>query len=147
MWGQDRESIRAALAGTDTTLVYNPDFREGMSTSLRAGIHAVSKSNGTIILLGDMPGITACLIDRMIACFDPAEGRSICVATYKGERGHPVLFDRRFYPALQSISGDIGARQVVAANEKAVCEVEADDEAPLIDIDTPEDLARFLQRQ
>jgi molybdenum cofactor cytidylyltransferase len=145
--GHDHESISAALAGTDTTLVYNPDFRDGMSASLRTGIHAVSKSDGAIMLLGDMPGITACLIDRMIARFDCAEGRSICVTTYNGKRGHPVLFDRRFYPALQSISGDIGARQVVAANEEAVCEVEADDEAPLIDIDTPEDLARFVQRQ
>jgi molybdenum cofactor cytidylyltransferase len=69
------------------------------------------------------------------------------VATYNGKRGHPVLFDRRHYPALQAICGDIGARQVVAANERAVCEVEANDEAPLIDIDTPDDLARFRERQ
>src|SRR5947209_3489167 len=145
--GQDHEFIRTALAETDTTLVYNPDFLEGMSTSLRVGIHAVSESDGAVILLGDMPGITANLIDRMIASFDPDQGRSICVATYKGRRGHPVLFDHRFHAALQSISGDVGARQVLAANEEAICEVDGDDEAPLIDIDTPDDLARFFARQ
>ena len=145
--GQDDRAIGAALAGTAAKAVHNAQYRDGLSTSLRAGIGAVSESDGAIILLGDMPGITASLIDRMIASFDPAGGRSICVAAYKGKRGHPVLFDRRFYPALQSIAGDIGPRHVVAENEQAVCEVDADNEAPLIDIDTPEDLARFLERR
>jgi molybdenum cofactor cytidylyltransferase len=143
--GRDGSEISAALAGTAAKIVHNAHYRDGLSTSLRTGIEVVSESDGAIILLGDMPGITASLIDRIIASFCP--GRSICVATYRGKRGHPVLFDRRFYPALRSISGDIGARHVVGANEEAVCEMAADDEAPLIDIDTPEDLARFLERQ
>jgi molybdenum cofactor cytidylyltransferase len=144
--GHDHKSVGGALTDTETTIVHNPDFRDGLSTSLRAGICALGECAGAIILLGDMPAISSSLIDRMIAAFDPADGRAICVATCKGQRGHPVLFARRFFPELLTISGDIGARQIIENNRDLVCEIEAENDGPLIDIDTREELERFARR-
>jgi molybdenum cofactor cytidylyltransferase len=144
--GSDHERVGAALGDAECTIVYNPDFRGGLSTSLRAGIRAVGECDGAMILLGDMPAISPSLIDRMISAFDPTSGRAICVATFHGQRGNPVLFDRRFFPQLEKIPGDAGARSVVMSHPGFLCEIEAGDDGPLTDIDTPEDLERFVRR-
>jgi molybdenum cofactor cytidylyltransferase len=93
-----------------------------------------------------MPGVTSALVDKLIAAFDPSEGRGICVASRAGKRGNPVLWARRFFPEISSIEGDIGARHLMALNEEHVCEVEAADDGPLIDIDTQEALAAYRTR-
>jgi molybdenum cofactor cytidylyltransferase len=96
--------------------------------------------DGAIVLLGDMPEISSSLIDRMIAAFSPADGRMICVAVHENKRGNPVLWARRFFPDIEALSGDVGARELIAAHEELVCDVDADG-AVLRDIDTPAALA------
>jgi molybdenum cofactor cytidylyltransferase len=98
------------------------------------------------VMLGDMPLVDSSLIARLIASFDPAEGRAICVATHKGKRGNPVLWARRFFAEILALKGDVGAKHIIAANDELVCEVEASNDAPLLDIDTPEDLAAYAAR-
>jgi molybdenum cofactor cytidylyltransferase len=144
--GHEHERVKTALAGIDCRIVHNSNFREGLSTSLQTGIRAVGECDGAIILLGDMPVISSSLIDKMISALDPENACAICVATFCGRRGNPVLFDRRFFPELQAMSGDVGARDVVAKYRELVCEVEAGNEGPLIDLDTSQDLERFLRR-
>ena len=144
--GHDQERVRAALAVTGATIVHNPDFSHGLSTSLRAGIRALGECDGAIILLGDMPAVSLSLIDRLIAAFGSTNGRSICVTVHNGQRGNPVLFGRMFFPELMTLSGDIGARHVVTKHARLVCEVEAEDDGCLIDIDTPADLERVRRR-
>jgi molybdenum cofactor cytidylyltransferase len=68
------------------------------------------------------------------------------VATHGGKRGNPVLFGRRFFEEIESIEGDVGARGLIGAYPELVCEVATDSDAPLIDIDTPEDLAAYRRR-
>jgi molybdenum cofactor cytidylyltransferase len=104
------------------------------------------ENDGALIVLGDMPSVTPALLDTLIAAFDPGEGRAICVATHAGKRGNPVLWARRFFPEMMAVEGDVGAKHIMAANDELVCEVEAPDDAPLIDIDTKEDLAAFTGR-
>ncbi len=145
--GHAAADVKAALAGLDVQIVNNPEFANGLSTSLRHGLNALPEDcDGAMVLLGDMPGVSAALIDRLIAGFDPAEARAICVATRHGKRGNPVLWARRFFPEMLAIEGDVGARNLIGAYGELVCEVEAADEGPLTDIDTPEALASYRSR-
>jgi molybdenum cofactor cytidylyltransferase len=142
--GNAGADVRLAVAPLTVSFVDNPDFSKGLSSSLKHGLKALpGDCDGAVILLGDMPGVTSTLIDRLIAAFDPAEGRAICVATRGGKRGNPVLWARRFFAEMLAIEGDVGARQLIGQNAELVCEVEAGDDGPLIDIDTPEALAAY----
>src|SRR3569833_2053517 len=108
---------------------------------LRAGIDAVpGNCEGAVVLLGDMPAVTASLVEKVVQAFDPPEDRVICVATAQGERGHPVLWARQFFPELEALDGAAGARAVMGRYPNLVCEVEAGDSAPLADLDTPDAL-------
>jgi len=128
------------------TFVVNPDHAQGLSTSLRAGLEALpAEAAGAVVCLGDMPRVSASLIDGLIAAFDPAAGRRIVVPTWRGQRGNPVLWSRELFPAMQGLTGDIGARQLILQHADAVTEVEAGSDATLIDIDTPEALAAYAE--
>lgn len=139
--GHESARIEAALKGLDVKIVHNLHFAAGLSASLKAGIRAVpGDCDGVIVLLGDMPEIAASLVDRMIAAFSPPDNRSICVAVHEHRRGNPVLWARQFFPEIESLSGDIGAKDLIAAHEDVVCDVEADGSV-LRDVDTPDALA------
>ncbi len=140
--GHQAAKVRAALAGRDVTFAHNPDYATGLSGSLRAGLAALPAGiDGVVVCLGDMPGVTAALIDRLIAAFDPPKGRAICVPKYRGKRGNPVLWGRRFFAEIDTVAGDVGARHLIGEHEHMVHEVESPDDGVLIDIDTPAALA------
>jgi molybdenum cofactor cytidylyltransferase len=144
--GHDRHKVEAALAGLDPAprFAFNPDAAEGMSTSLKCGLAALPPEiDGAVVCLGDMPRVAAGVIDKLIAAFNPVEGRAICVPTRRGKRGNPVLLARELFPELAGLSGDIGARDVIAAHAGLVAEVEMENDGVLIDIDTPQALARL----
>ncbi len=142
--GHDGEAVRAALAGLDVRFVDNPDYAAGMSTSLRAGLAALPEDiDGAVICLGDMPRVSAALIDRLIESFDADAGRAICVPCHRGRRGNPVLWAARFFPEMARLSGDRGARRLLVAHDASVHEVAWEDDGVLIDVDTPEMLARL----
>ena len=139
--GHEPQAVRAALAGLDVAFVHNPDHAEGLSTSIRAGIASLPPdTDAAVILLADMPGITAAVLDRLVEAFDPAAGALIVVPTFEGKRGNPVLWSSRFFPELLAVHGDTGGRHLIGANPDAVAEVEIGPVVAL-DIDTPEALA------
>jgi molybdenum cofactor cytidylyltransferase len=141
--GHQHDKIEAVLAGLDVKLVHNPNFPEGLSTSVRAGLAALpDEADGAIVCLGDMPQVTAALIDKLTAAFDPERGALVVVPVIDGKRGNPVVWARRFFPELMSIDGDIGARQVISRYPEAVTEVALTDTAALVDVDTPDALDR-----
>jgi molybdenum cofactor cytidylyltransferase len=138
--GHMAEAIEAALAGLDVTILHNPDYRDGLSTSLKAGIAAVpADAEAAVIMLGDMPRVTAATVDRLIEAYDPGSGALVVVPTAEGRRGNPTLISRRFFPDLMAVTGDIGARQVLQGYPEAVVEVEMGIDVGL-DLDTPEAL-------
>lgn len=141
--GFEPNKIASMLGGLDTVFAHNPNFAAGLSTSLAAGIAAVPEAcEAACVLLADMPGVTADHVQRLIAAFDPGAKAAICVPVYKGQRGNPVLFAREFFPAMMSLSGDVGARSIVKENAAQVREVEMPDAGVLADVDTPEALHR-----
>ena len=142
--GHEAAKVGAALGDASITLAHNSDYREGLSTSLRTGIAAVPPScDGAMVLLGDMPGISPALIDRLIAAFDPAADRAICMAVADGHRGHPVLWSRAFFGEIAALTGDKGARELLDAYAGQSIGIEAGDDTPLTDIDTQEALANY----
>ena len=140
--GHDAERVRVAIAGAKATVVHNPDYANGMSTSLHRGLAAFGADvDGVIVCLADMPRVGAATLDRLIAAFNPVEGRAICVPTWNGKRGNPVLWAKRFFPEMTEIHGDTGARHLIGEHADLVCEVAMPDDAVLIDVDTPDALA------
>ncbi|MGZ8309645.1 MAG: NTP transferase domain-containing protein [Rhodoplanes sp.] len=139
--GHQRESVETALTGLDVVLVHNPAYADGLSTSLKTGIAAAPPSaDGAIVCLGDMPQVDARLIDSLLAAFDPEQGALIVVPTTAGKRGNPVVWSRRFFADLAALTGDVGARGLIATYPEAVVEVAVADAAAFTDIDTPDAL-------
>jgi molybdenum cofactor cytidylyltransferase len=139
--GHQAELVEQALAGLKVKFVRNPDFAGGLASSVKSGIAAVpEKADGAIICLGDMPLISAQLIDRLIETFEPDRGHLIAVPVSEGRRGNPVLWSRRFFKELMTLDGDIGARHLIARHAEAVAEVPVDGDSAFLDIDTPQAL-------
>jgi molybdenum cofactor cytidylyltransferase len=145
--GNASEAVDAALGKLPVERIRNTDFAQGLSTSLKCGISALpSDLDGALVCLGDMPLITGRHIDRLIAAFNPLEGRAIIVPTRRGKRGNPVLWSARFFPEMAELAGDVGAKHLIGEHAGLVFEVEMDDDAILVDIDTPEALEALRQK-
>jgi molybdenum cofactor cytidylyltransferase len=145
--GNQAEAVEAALGKLPVERVRNPEFAGGLSTSLKRGIAALPPDlDGVIVCLGDMPMITGRHLDRLIAAFNPLEGRAIIVPTRQGKRGNPVLWSKRFFPEMAALAGDVGAKHLIGEHAELVAEVEMNDDAVLVDIDTPEALDALRQK-
>ncbi|MSO70869.1 MAG: 4-diphosphocytidyl-2C-methyl-D-erythritol kinase [Alphaproteobacteria bacterium] len=140
--GHQADDLRAALAGRGVAFAHNPEFAAGLSGTLKAGLACLPEDcDGVLVCLGDMPRVKGDHLDRLIAAFNPAEGRALCVPTANGKRGNPVLFARRFFGAMAEAQGDIGARALIADNAELVVEVAMEDDGVLIDVDEPQALS------
>jgi hypothetical protein len=98
-------------------------------------------SAAALICLGDMPLVTGRMLDRIIASYDPDEGRSIVTPVHWAQPGNPMLWDRRYFSEMATLTGDGGARGLLARHAEQVAEVEIGDEAVLRDFDDVESLA------
>lgn len=140
--GHEAQAVEEALAGRELCFVHSARYAEGLSRSLIAGLDALPDDvDGVLICLGDMPRVTSETIDRLIAGFTPDEGHAIVLPDIGGRRGNPVLWDRRFLAEMGALTGDEGARSLIARYPDQVHAVAMPDDAALLDIDTPEALA------
>jgi nicotine blue oxidoreductase len=138
----DRVRERTDLSGC--VLVDNPEWEEGMGSSLRAGLEslATTAADAALVCLVDQPGIGAATVTRVRATYRSRD--SLTAAAYGGQRGHPVLFGaRRWKDIAASARGDRGARAYLSSHEDALDLVECGDIAEAYDIDTAEDLAHL----
>ena len=144
--GLDRVVIVGAYANelmpylSSEIVIYNPHYRDGMSTSIRLGIRFFQDYDAVLIVLADMPLITQETITKIISAYH--QGCSAVIPTHKGVRGNPVLIHKSLFQELMRLSGDVGAREILR-NRGDVCTVECGPEV-LIDIDTVNDLTNIL---
>lgn len=137
--GENKESIKEVLKSKPVRIVENLLYRQGMSTSICAGVLAASiEAEGYCIGLGDQPLITTKAIDLLITFF-LKDRTGIAVLSHQGKRGHPVIFSAAFRDALSSLDGDLGGRTIIEKHPSEVRYVEAGSKAVFVDIDTPED--------
>jgi molybdenum cofactor cytidylyltransferase len=142
--GHEADAVRAAITATQVSFAHNPDYAQGLSSSLRAGLRALPENvDGVLICLGDMPDVRAVHLQKLIAAFDPVEGRAICVPTFQGKRGNPVLFGAQFFEQMLNVAGDTGARHLISEHGDLVCEVAMEDAAVLLDLDTPQTMLEY----
>jgi molybdenum cofactor cytidylyltransferase len=145
--GNAAEEVDRALGKLPIERVHNPDFAQGLSTSLKRGLAALPEDiDGVLVCLGDMPLVAGRDLDRLIAAFNPLEGRAICVPVRRGKRGNPVLFARQFFPEVMKVAGDVGAKHLIGEHAELVVEVEMESDNVLVDIDTPEALAALREK-
>jgi molybdenum cofactor cytidylyltransferase len=133
----DADEVRAATEEFDLIRVENAAPRRGLASSLGLGVQAVAGSvDAVVVLLADMPWVRGAHVRRLLAAFDPALRRVVCVPTYQGRRGNPVVWGARFFDDIRALEGDRGARVLMERHAPWVHEVAIDDAAVLRDIDT-----------
>lgn len=138
----DEVGARADLPGCSVTV--NPEWTEGMGSSLRAGLGALAATgaDAALVLLVDQPGIGAEAVARVRSAY--RSRTSLAAASYEGERGHPVLFGADLWADIAAGAvGDQGARAYLRAHREAITLVECADVAQAYDIDTAEDLTHL----
>jgi len=141
--GADRERITAALAGRSVMFAVNHDLQGEMLTSVRCGLAALPPPcTAALIVLGDQPGVTAEVLERLLQAF-PAAGRGIVVPTVQGRRGHPLLVALHYRDEILTQYDAVGLRGLLQAHPEDVFEVEVDTPGILADLDTPQDFQRL----
>lgn len=137
--GHEAERVRAALAGLPVSFRTNDRYREGQGTSVAAGVATARErdADAVLIALGDMPDVSAVAIDRLLDAYR-AEAGSALAAAFEGQRGNPVIFDRRHFEVLAELEGDRGGREILLSADEAAI-VETADPGVLRDVDRPDD--------
>lgn len=143
--GHQAEAVRTAISSCDVTIMFNPDYAEGQSTSVIAGVNGVrTGTDAIVVLLADQPGICVATIDALIVA--RREQRAPIVMTSYGDvRSHPVLFGVETFDDLRAITGDKGAREVIRAYGNRIVTVADGRATPPADIDTEDAYAEMLR--
>jgi len=140
---EDKEMIKIGERW-GAEIVLNPEYRSGMSSSIRKALDQISSEvvEGIFILLGDQPLINPSIIYKMLKAFTPGK-REIVVPFYKDKPGNPVLFDNYWREELMKLAGDVGGRVLVKAHPERIKRVKIPDESIFLDIDREEDYQKI----
>lgn len=143
--GHASAEIARELEGIDVQVVVNPDFATGQASSLRTAMHALAPiSDAVVFLLGDQPTVAGSSINALVEAYDTMRP-AIIQPRYRGQPGHPVLFDCALFGELAGVTGDQGARDVIRRHAADVQYVDIDRDPPP-DIDTEADYQSVLRQ-
>jgi molybdenum cofactor cytidylyltransferase len=145
--GSQAGRMRAEVAGLDVTVVENPAWEEGLSTSLRAGLDALdppgaveSHLDAALFTTCDQPSVTAATLRAVLAVYD-ATRPPVVACAYAGAVGVPALIDRFLFAELRALRGDTGAKRVIKSYGAELVTVPAPEAA--LDVDTALDARRL----
>ena len=158
--GAEADAIQRQVQLDGARVVINPDYQQGMGTSLRAGLGALSSAAGAaLIVLADQPFVQPETLQRLIVFHEQSHHQQsshaqslyeqpraqIVLPLYRGFRGNPVLLDRSVFAEVMGLSGDVGCRAIFGSHTEGIHKLEVDDPGILLDIDTEDDLARVSE--
>lgn len=147
--GYEADEISEQIFELNVCVAHNPDFENGLASSLSRGITALgdhAEIDGALIGLGDMPFIESSHLEQIMKQFDPQHERSLVVPVYNGKRGNPVLWGARFFEEIAQLQGDVGARQLLERHADQVTVIEIENESVRTDIDTPADYEKLSKQ-
>jgi molybdenum cofactor cytidylyltransferase len=145
--GHGADRILGQMEWRQARPVVNRNYGEGMLSSIRTGLGALSQSSveGVLVCPVDHPRVSRELIDLLIRRF--AEARPlIALPVHQGRRGHPVVFSREVFDEIETAPDTVGARHVVWNHAEEVLEVETTDPGVTCDVDTPEEYRKLVDR-
>ena len=146
--GHHTGDLEPQLKGRDVTVVINPLFESGQSSSLRAGLRAAGGGTGAVLfLLGDQPLITPGTINTILRAYQASPASPIVLPVFDGRRGNPVLFGRHTFSRIEKLSGDQGARSLFEEYAGHILQVPAADRSIHFDVDTEEDYRLLLEHE
>jgi molybdenum cofactor cytidylyltransferase len=142
--GGSAEAIRRQLPfPQELKVVVNQAFKQGIASSLRAGLSAVDpNSDAALIILGDQPFIRPQTLDRIVEEYRRSRAQ-IVIPMHQGRRGNPVLLDRSVFAEVMALEGDVGSRAIFANHLDGIVNVEVEDAGILLDLDDPADFERL----
>jgi molybdenum cofactor cytidylyltransferase len=140
--GHAADEVQKTIAAPGLKIVINPDYQEGMGTSLRRGLAAVGTS-AALIVLADQPWVSSETLNRLIECHRERKPQ-IIIPTYKGFRGNPVLLDRSVFAEVQALNGDVGCRAIFGEHTAGILKLPVDDPGILLDIDSRDDFEKLI---
>jgi molybdenum cofactor cytidylyltransferase len=142
--GHQAETARRELDGLPCRIVINPDYEQGINTSLKSGVAAVpAEAGGALVMLADMPYVSAEMIAEMIARYRSSEA-PLVISDYEGVNAPPMLYDRSLFTELREMTGEGCGRQVVKRH-RSEAEVLPWPATALADLDVPDDYQRFAE--
>lgn len=141
--GHNHEQLVKHMPRSGAEIEINSRYREGMSTSLKAGLTRLGdRALGALFLLGDQPLVKIATLNRIVRGFCETKDKThplIVAPRFNHRRGNPVLFHRDLFPELRSLTGDTGGREIIWAFSDRVCLVDVADPGISLDVDTPSD--------
>lgn len=142
--GSNASQIRSALAQRTVKFACNPEYAQGMSTSIKVGVRSASRAaEAYLFSLGDMPLVTSQEIDLLCEQFANRKACSLVLPTFERRRGNPVILARAFRKEILTLSGDAGCRALITKHPDKVQEVPMANDHVLRDLDSPEDYAEM----
>jgi molybdenum cofactor cytidylyltransferase len=142
--GYKAGDVKKAVAAKPVRIAVNPDYEQGMSTSIIAGLNLVhGGAQGVMLALGDQPLVNSETINMLIEEFCNHD-KGIAVPTYQGRRGHPIIFAIKYKEQLLKLKGDVGGRQIIKDHPDDVLEVVVDSESIVADFDTTDDYQAYF---
>ena len=143
--GRAADEIQPRLRSTRAKVIVNPVFTEGCSGSYKAGMATIDpRAEAVMVLLGDQPGVESAVIDQVAEDWRTKAG-TIALTSYRGRRGHPMVFARELFDQLRQLSGDKAAWKILDAHPDWVRDVAVDHAFP-DDVDTRQDYEALLRK-
>ncbi len=142
--GYRHEEMEEYLSKYDINILYNPSYATGIGTSINLGLKSMpSTCDGAVLLPADMPNITAGDINKLINKFDKGSGKEVCLFSYKGVKGNPVLWSKSLYGQAEIVPENADVRVVFAEHSDYMKLVEVKDKKKLTDINFPGEIKEY----